>query len=59
MLSLVPSFKLDDIKIEAIFVVDRSGSMQGPGIVEAKRALKVIMTKHLKNNQLSFDKHIF
>lgn len=46
MLSLVPSFKLDDIKIEAVFVVDRSGSMQGPGIVEAKRALKVIMTKH-------------
>jgi hypothetical protein len=41
MLSLVPSFQLDEMKIEAIFVVDRSGSMQGPGIVEAKRALKV------------------
>ncbi|XP_046436817.1 von Willebrand factor A domain-containing protein 5A-like [Daphnia pulex] len=43
MLSLVPSFKLDEMKIEAIFVVDRSGSMQGPGIVEAKRALKLFL----------------
>lgn len=47
MLSLVPSFKLDEMKIEAIFVVDRSGSMQGPGIVEAKRALKVNYTATL------------
>ena len=41
MLSLVPSFKLDEMKIEAIFVLDQSGSMQGPGMAEAKRALKV------------------
>ena len=41
MLSIVPSFKLTDQKTELIFLVDRSGSMQGAGIEQAKRALIV------------------
>ena len=41
MLSLVPSFKLTEQKTELIFLVDRSGSMDGPGIRQAKQALKV------------------
>ena len=45
MLSLVPSFKLAEQKTELIFLVDRSGSMQGAGIEQARQALKVL---HLK-----------
>jgi len=41
MLSLVPSFKLKELKVELIFVVDRSGSMDGEGIEQAKKALLV------------------
>ena len=41
MLSLVPSFKLQEQKVELIFVVDRSGSMQGAGIEQAKKAMLV------------------
>ena len=41
MLSLVPSYKLAEQKTELIFVVDRSGSMQGEGIQQAKQALTV------------------
>ncbi len=49
MLSLVPSFKLAEQKTELIFLVDRSGSMQGPGIEQAKQALKVLFfTLNLK-----------
>lgn len=44
MLSLVPSFKLADQKTELIFVIDRSGSMMGPGIQQAKQALKVLIS---------------
>ena len=46
MLSLVPSFKLAEQKTELIFLVDRSGSMQGAGIEQARQALKVL---HFKN----------
>lgn len=42
MLSLVPSFKLAEQKTELIFLVDRSGSMDGQGIEQAKQALKVL-----------------
>lgn len=42
MLSLVPTFKLAEQKTELIFLVDRSGSMDGPGIGQAKQALKVL-----------------
>lgn len=41
MLSLVPSFKLEEQKTELIFLVDRSGSMGGPGIQQARQALQV------------------
>nr|CAH0110060.1 unnamed protein product [Daphnia galeata] len=43
MLSLVPSFKLTEQKTELIFLVDRSGSMDGPGIRQAKQALKLFL----------------
>lgn len=56
MLSLVPSFKLAEQKTELIFLVDRSGSMQGAGIEQARQALKVslsttsfTLTRHLHN----------
>jgi uncharacterized protein with von Willebrand factor type A (vWA) domain len=44
MLSLVPSFKLAEQKTELIFLVDRSGSMAGSGIEQAKQALKVLIS---------------
>ncbi|KAI9556533.1 hypothetical protein GHT06_016323 [Daphnia sinensis] len=43
MLSLVPTFKLAEQKTELIFLVDRSGSMGGPGIMQAKQALKLFL----------------
>ncbi|KAI9555319.1 hypothetical protein GHT06_017833 [Daphnia sinensis] len=43
MLSLVPSFKLAEQKTELIFLVDRSGSMDGEGIEQAKQALKLFL----------------
>ena len=42
MLSLVPSFKLVEQKTELIFLVDRSGSMAGAGIEQARKALMVL-----------------
>jgi len=42
MLSIVPNFKLAEQKTELIFVVDRSGSMRGQGMEQAKQALKLI-----------------
>ena len=41
MLTFVPSFKLPDIKVEIIFLIDRSGSMDGIKVEMAKNALKV------------------
>ena len=43
MLSLVPSFKLEDQPVELIFLVDRSGSMSGSSIVQAKQALNLFL----------------
>jgi len=42
MLSIFPKFKQVEHKAELIFVVDRSNSMNGAGIRQAKRAFLVI-----------------
>ena len=39
LVSLIPSFKLDNQNVELIFLVDRSGSMGGESMNQAKRAL--------------------
>jgi len=41
MLSILPKFEQKEHKAELIFVVDRSGSMDGDGIRQAKKALLV------------------
>jgi len=43
MVSLVPSFKLKEQKCEIVFLVDRSGSMGGNGIVQARKALELFL----------------
>ena len=43
MLSLIPSFQLDQQKTELIFLVDRSGSMDGSSMELAKEALKLFL----------------
>jgi uncharacterized protein with von Willebrand factor type A (vWA) domain len=46
MLRIVPTFKLAEQKTELIFLVDRSGSMRGARIKQARQALQVNL--HLK-----------
>ena len=48
MLSIVPEFKFADHKAELIFVIDRSGSMDGAGIRQAKNALLVNLLRYLQ-----------
>jgi len=43
MLSILPKFEQKEHKAELIFVIDRSGSMGGDGIKQAKKALLVII----------------
>ncbi|CAL8104254.1 unnamed protein product [Orchesella dallaii] len=43
MVHLIPSFKLDEQKTELIFVLDRSGSMNGQSIRLAKEALLLFL----------------
>ena len=43
LVSLVPSFKLDNQNVELIFLVDRSGSMEGESMNQAKRALELFL----------------
>jgi hypothetical protein len=43
MVSLIPSFQLDQQKTELIFLVDRSGSMGGSSMELAKEALKLFL----------------
>ena len=41
MITLAPHIELDDEKCELVFVVDRSGSMSGSKIEQAKKAMNV------------------
>ena len=43
LVSLIPSFKLDNQNVELIFLVDRSGSMGGESMNQAKRALELFL----------------
>ena len=43
MVSLVPNFELDEQLTELIFLVDRSGSMGGSSIEQAKKALELFL----------------
>ena len=43
MLSILPKFEQMEHKAELIFVIDRSGSMGGDGIKQAKKAWLVII----------------
>eukprot|EP00898_Chlorokybus_atmophyticus_P002678 jgi/Chlat1/3410/Chrsp23S03738 len=43
MITLVPRFELDDVKTELIFIIDRSGSMEGPQISQARAALQLCL----------------
>ena len=43
LLSLVPDFKLQDQRVEAIFLVDCSGSMAGQSMQLAKEALNLVL----------------
>ena len=43
MLSLVPSFEFDEQLTEMIFLVDRSGSMSGSSMNQAKKAIELFL----------------
>ena len=43
LVSLIPSFKLDNQNVELIFLVDRSGSMGGESMNQAKGALELFL----------------
>jgi len=43
LVSLIASFKLDEQKVELIFLVDRSGSMDGESIEQAKKLLYLFL----------------
>ena len=43
MVSLVPSFELDEQLTELIFLVDCSGSMSGSSMNQAKKALELFL----------------
>ncbi|CAH1771241.1 10108_t:CDS:2, partial [Entrophospora sp. SA101] len=43
MLTLVPKFSLNPIQIEIVFIVDRSGSMQGEPIKKAGQVLELFL----------------
>ena len=43
MVSLVPNFELDEQLTEMIFLVDRSGSMSGSSMNQAKKALELFL----------------
>ena len=43
LVSLIPSFKLDEQDVEVIFLVDRSGSMGGESMQQAKKALQLFL----------------
>merc|ERR1712038_1593803 len=43
LVSLIPSIKLDDQNVELVFLVDRSGSMQGESMEQARKALELFL----------------
>ena len=43
LVSLIPSFNLDNQNVELIFLVDRSGSMRGESMNQAKGALELFL----------------
>ncbi len=60
MVSLVPSFNLKKQNVELVFLVDRSGSMSGSSIEQAKKALELFihsMPSKCKFNIFSFGSH--
>ncbi|CAG8814384.1 20568_t:CDS:2, partial [Gigaspora rosea] len=60
MLTLVPKFAINEIMSELIFVIDRSGSMQGGPIKKASETLQLLLRSLPEDclfNVLSFGSH--
>jgi len=56
MVSLVPSFSLDEQKVELVFLVDRSGSMGGgyySGSPGGTIQVRTLSFSSLRNNHLT------